>query len=1027
MLRRIILFSLTHRFLIIALALAGAVAGVIALGRMPADVLPPLNAPVVLVVVANEGLAPQEMEALTARPLEAAVRALPGVHFVRTKSSQGLTILWVQFAWGSDFYRILQQVAGAVAQVQASFPPGTQPPVLSSATSRLQQVVEFSLAGEIPPRDLRELADYDVRFALLGIPGVQRVLDMGGEVRQYGVDVRLNALSAYSVGLEDIANAIRRSNVSFAGGFLVTGPQEISVRGLGRLRTLDDLGNVRVATVAGRPVLLKQVAIVHEGSAIRRSAASVNGKTVVTGTVTKQYGSDTRPIAAAVESVFTTLRAQLPHSVTLRSFYSQAQLIDNSLASLRDALLVGGVAVILVIWLLVGDWILTLVIAAIMPLSLLATFAAMGLAGIGLDTMSLGGIAVGLGIMIDAAIVDTENIYRHLRERPDDPVTAALEGSLEVRRPVLFSTLIIAGMFLPVFFLGGIAGRIFAPFAFTVLATVIIGYVLSLTVTPALSATFLRPERRTERTGFLIPTLRRRYEEVIDAVIRRPGQIVAMATGVVAVTVLIALLVGFDFLPSLDEGALMVKVQSPPGTSLDLTDLQARRAAAIIARGPDVREVVVRAGQPEGSEEPEGVNNTEIWVRLAPFSGRHASIDAIRAWMRDSLAAITGARVIVTAPLIERIQESLGQSTAPLVVSVVGDNLDSLAALSQRLARTMATIHGLVDVNPEPAEGVTQIAVRVDRLRAARYGLDPVDIAASVELAYEGRTVTTVLRGQRKEYGVFMRLREQDRGGIEDLGRLPIALPDGHNVRLEQVANVSLSRGPSAIRRDNGERRVQVDANLAGIDLASAVSTLRSRLGELNLPQGYRVRFAGSYEEQRAVERSINIAIVAAIFVIFIILEAAFGSARQSALMILTIPLALSGGVVALWLTRISFNVSSLIGLLALFGLAIQKAVLLLQHANDGLERGLTPEAAARAAAIVRFRPVFLTTAAAALAVLPLAIGLGAGAQLQQPMAVVIVGGVTSDMLLALVLLPALFRFTVSGRKRIRTSRSLSA
>ena len=1017
MLRRIILFSLTHRFLVFALALGAAAAGVIALNRMPADVLPPLNAPVVLVVVANEGLAPQEMEALAARPLEAAVRALPGVQFVRTKSSQGLTILWVQFAWGSDFYRILQQVAGAVAQVQGQFPPGTQPPVLSSATSRLQQVVEFYLAGDLPPRDLRELADYDVRFALLGIPGVMRVLDMGGEVRQYHVAVHLNALAAYRVGLDDIASAIRRSNVSFAGGFLVTGPQEVTVRGLGRLRTLDDLANVRVTSVGGRPLLLKDVATVEEGSAIRRSAASLGGRVVVTGTVSKQYGSDTRPIATAVESTFATLRTQLPHTVTLRTFYSQAQLIDNSLAGLRDALLIGGAAVVLVIWLLVGDWVLTLVIAAIMPLSLLATFAAMGLAGIGLDTMSLGGIAVGLGIMIDAAIVDTENIYRHLRERPDDKVNAALEGSLEVRRPVLFSTLIIAGMFVPVFFLGGIAGRIFTPFAFAVLSTVIIGYVLSLTVTPALAATFLRPERKSARAGFLIPTLRQRYEAAIDDVIRHPARVGVVTLAVVIVTAVIASAVGFDFLPELDEGAMMVKVQSPPGTSLDLTDLQARRAAEIIARGPDVREVIVRAGQPEGSEEPEGVNNTEIWVRLAPFGHRKDNIETIRRWMRDSLAAITGARVIVTAPLIERIQESLGQSTAPLVVSIVGDNLDTLSSLSDRLARTMSEIAGIVDVNPEAAEAVTQIAVRPDRLRAARYGLDPEDIAGAVELAYEGRVVTTVLRGQRKEYGVFMRLQKQDRAGIEDLGRLPIATRAGGNVRLDQVADVSLSRGPSAIRRDNGERRIQVDGNLAGIDLSSAVAALRARIPDLQLPPGYQIRFAGSYEEQRRVEQAISIAIVAAIFVIFVILEAAFGSAKQAALMILTIPLALSGGVVALWITRSTFNVSSLIGILALFGLAIQKAVLLLQHANDDMARGLRPDEAAKAAAIIRFRPVFLTTAAAALAVLPLAIGLGAGAQLQQPMAIVIVGGVTSDMLLALGVLPALYKYTVRRRQ----------
>ncbi len=1014
MLRRIILFSLTHRFLVLALAgLAGA-AGAVAITRMPADVLPALNAPVVLAVAENPGLAPQEMEALVARPLEAGVRGLPGVEFVRSKSSQGLAILTVQFVWGSDFYRILQQVAGAAAQVQSSFPPGTRPPVLSSATSRLQQVVEFYLAGDLPPRDLRELADYDVRFALLGIPGVQRVLTMGGEVRQYEVAVRLDALAAYGVGIGDVERAVERSNLTFAGGFLVTGAQELTIRGLGRLRTLDDLATVRVATAAGRPIVLNQLATVREGSAIRRSSASRAGRIVVTGTVTKQFGSDTRPIAVAVESTFAALGPQLPAGVTLRTFYSQSQLIDESLTTLRDALLIGGLAVLLVIWLLVGDWVLTLVIAGIMPLSLLATFAAMGVAGVGLNTMSLGGIAVGLGIMIDAAIVDTENIYRHLRERPDDPLAAALEGSLEVRRPVAFATLIIVGMFVPVFFLGGIAGRIFGPFAFTVLATIILGYVLSLTVTPVLSATFLRA-RDAQRSGAgrLLPALRRGYERAIAAVIRRPGPVVGGALAIVLATALLASAVGFDFLPAFDEGALMIKVQTPPGTSLDVTDRQARRAAEIIARGPDVAEVVVRAGQPEGSEEPEGVNNTEIWVRLVPSGKRRASIAAVRQWMRDSLAAIVGARVIVTAPLIERIEESIGQSTAPLAVSIVGDNLDTLAAAEQRLARLMTTLPGVVDVNPEPAAGISQIAVAVDRARAARYGLDPADIAAAVELAYQGRTVTTILRGQRREYGVFVRLREEDRAGVEDLGRLPISLPGGRSIRLEQVANVSLTLGPAVIRRDNGERRVQVTANLAGTDLASAVNRIRAGLPDLRLPAGYRARFAGSYENQRRVQRAIGIAIVASLLVIFIILHAAFGSARQAELMLGTIPLALCGGVAALWLTGITFNVSSLIGLLALYGLAIQKAVLLIQYANDARARGQSREDAARTAAIVRLRPVLMTAASAALAVLPLAIGLGAGAELQQPMAVVLVGGVVTSTLLTLGVLPALYRFTV--------------
>jgi len=1013
MIRRIVVAALTHRFLVIAIVLLGTAIGLVALARTPADVLPDLNAPVVLVFVENPGLAPQEMETLVARPLEAAVRGLPGLEVVRSQTSQGLTSIIAQFQWGSDFYRILQQVGTAAAQAQASFPPGTRPPVLSSATSRLNQVLEFYLTGPLPPRDLQELADYDVRFALLGVPGVQRVITMGGEVRQYEVAVRLDALAAYGISLGEIERAIDRSNLNFAGGFLVTGAQELTIRGLGRLRTLEDLGNVRVATVAGRPLLLKQLALVQEGSAIRRSAATINGRVTVTGTVVKQLGTDTRPVVAGVERALAALRQQLPPGVTLRTFYSQTTLIDVSLANLRDALLIGGAAVLLVIWLLVGDWVLTLVIAAIMPLSTLATFAVMWAAGVDLNTMSLGGIAVGLGIMIDAAIVDSENIYRHLQENPGDPFAATLDGSLEVRRPVTYATLIIAGVFLPVFFLGGIAGRLFSPFAFTVVVTIALGYALSLTVTPVLSLTFLpRRAARSAHGRGLVGRLQPTYDRSLAAVLRRPGRVLLAALAVVLVMGVVSRYVGFDFLPAWDEGALLIKVQTPPGTSLDVTDAQARAAAVIAARGPDVDEVVVRAGRPEGGEEIEGVNNSETWVRLVPFSRRQYSIDAVRSWMRDSLSVLVGARVIVTAPLVERIEESLGGATAPLAVRVVGDNLDTLAGAGARLARVMAEVRGVVDVNPEAAAGITQIAVSVDRPQAARFGLDPEDIAEAIELAFEGRTVSTVLRGQRKEYGIFVRLREEDRTDVENLGRLPIALPERRSIPLGEVAQVALVRGPAEIRRDNGERRVQVTANLAGTDLTTAVERIRSHLDELHLPAGYRVAFGGSYENQRQVQGAIEVAIVASLAVIFLILHSAFGSAGQAALMLLTIPLALCGGVAALFISHITLNVSSLIGLLALFGLAIQTAVLLIQYANDARARGLSAEDAARTAASVRLRPVLMTAASASLAVLPLAVGFGAGAELQQPMAVALVGGLISSTLLTLVVLPALYRFT---------------
>ena len=1029
MIARIVRFSLSHRFVVFyTTALLGAL-GILAARTLPADLLPELSTPIVTVLVESPSLAPQEVEALITRPLEGALRGLPRVVNTRSASVQGLATVVVEFEWGTDYNRAIQQISSQIGTVSATLPPGSRPPTIASATSRLGQVLEYYVrrtpsadSSPLSPREertLRDIADYDVRYAVLGAPGVQKVTTMGGAQRQYEVAIDPARLAAAGFSVTDVVDAVAKANVSFSGGFVAEGAAEYFVRGLGRIERLDDLRSVSLGVRHGVPVTLGQVADVHVASATRRGIASLNGgpEEVVTGTVSKQYGASSHAVADAATAALEEVRPYLPAGVSMRTFFNQAELIDVAIRNLQEALLIGAVAVVAVIFLLLWDVRATMVIGAVIPMAVIIAFIPMRLAGVGLNTMSLGGIAVGLGIMIDAAIVDTENIVRHLRLTPTDAIGATVRGTLEVRRPVTYATLIITAVFVPLFFLRGIVGTLFAPFGFTVIATMVSGYLLSLTLTPALAFTVLAPRRvGTTAESPVVRGLERAYHPALRGALKHPWPVVGTAVAALVAAVALLPLVGADFLPPWDEGALLVKVLTPPGTALTETDRIARAVARAAFTAPDVEEIIVRSGRADASEDVEGVNNVEMLVRLVPFERRTTRAAAIKRVIRARAAGMPGARVSVTSPLVERIDEMLAGSSGQLAVKVFGDDLNAIGDLAAQIARVMAATPGVVDVNPEQATGVPQLAVEIDRGAAARYGIDPERIAATVEIAFAGRVATTVLRGQRKAYDVVVRLAQADRASLAAVSDLSVTGADGVRVPLSAVARIRLDEGPAQIRRDNGRRRVQVTANLSGRDVGSVVHDLRQRFQTLGLPPGSYIEFGGNYANQRSVEEQLGIAFVVAAAIILLVLQMAFGSFLRALLVLAMIPLALVGGIVALFVTGLTLNVSSAIGLLAHFGLAVQKAVILVDYADDRLDAGASPPDAAWEAGVVRFRPVLMTALAASLAVLPLALGYGAGAELQQPLAVVLIGGLLTSTLLTLLVIPAVYARVVRPR-----------
>jgi len=1115
LLNRVIETSIRNRLLVAFGILLASALGFLSYRALETDLFPDLSSPVITVIVENPGLAAQEGETLVARPLESAFRGLPNVVRVRSESEVGVVTVRTEFRFGTDYYLARQLLAERLATAARNFPEGTEAPVLSSAASRLGEVMQFYVArapaehgpktpieiashhdehggehgeagtpcgeaaepheehdehaeGEhedadesgheadehpransdadaapaapagpaVDPaalaaataeseanKELKETADYLIRYKLQTVPGIIRITSHGGERRQYEVTLNPERMRSYGVSLDDVVKALSESNENFSGGFITRTATEMDVRGLGRITSLEDVGQVVVAVRDNVPVLVRDVAEVRDGSAIRRGVARVDGKEAVVMTVAKQFGSDTLSVVDRARKALHELEPYLPAGVRVRVMFDQSELIGVATRTLEEALLVGGIAVVLVIFLFLGNVRSTLVAAVTIPVAVVISFVFLKVAGVSLNIMSLGGLAVGLGIMVDAAIVDTENIFRHLKARPDEPLLATLGGASEVRRPAAYSTAIIIAVFLPLLFLSGLEGKILAPFAITVVVLMAVGLALSLTLTPALCYTLLRKVApRLEEESWLARQCDKVYEPVLRASLRRPLAAVASALGIFVLSLVSLPFLGTELLPKMDEGAILVSMNTPSGTSLGETDRVASQVTRILEGGPDIAAVVQPVGRAEGSEDPMPVTNSEVFLQLVPREKREHTIPEIESWVRERLEAIPGLSVELTTPLQMRIDESISGTSAALAVKVFGGDLETLATKGAEVKEIVEKVPGVVDVKLEQLEGIPQAVIAVDRARAARYGLNPGEVGHSVEALLGGLEVTTVLKDQLKEYPVVVRLPEQSRDDPAKLAALMIDTPTGAKVPLSDVADVRVQRGPATIKREDQVRRIQVTMNVEGRDVGSVVADIEKGLKGLRLPSGYFVSYGGGYERQQELAGQLSAVFVVSALLVFILLYLAFRSIWQALLIVATIPLALAGGFLALWVTGTTLNVSSLIGLLAHFGLSVQKGLIMVEYVNQLRADGHPLREALYRGAHTRMRPVLMTASAAGLGVMPIAIGWGAGAELQQPMAIALVGGLVTSTILTLVALPALYEIAEGWHLRLQSA-----
>jgi len=1026
--QKVIQASFKQKALVIMLVGLALVFGVQAYQQMPQNVYPDMTIPVFTIVTENESMAAEEIELMITRPMESAMNGLPGVRRIRSQTTQGLSTVTVDFEIETDFWRARQFVTERMSQVVAQLPPGTEPATLSSATTRLAEVYELAIEGDLDPTEMREIAEWQVRYNLLTVPGVAEVLNMGGSVREFRVTLDPNRLTSHGVTLAQVRAAVESGNENAAGGFISTGPTEYAVRGIGRFDSVEDIQDTVVTSRNGVPLFLGDVAEVAEQTAIRRGIASRNGIETVVALVIKQPTADTVKVVAGIEKAIEDMRVGLPEGVRLVPYYDQTRLIRESLSSVTRAILAGGVLVIVVLLVFLGHFRSTLIVATSLPLSVIMAGILMRQFGVGLNTMSLGGLAIAVGIMVDASIIMVENIYHRLHQNrgtTDDSQTTqdtTHRAAIEVGRPIAFATVIIIAVFLPLFLMGGIEGLLFRPLAVTVASAMFAALLLSLTLTPILAGHLLRSGERTRPDGEVafVKWIKRGYVPALEYALRHRWIVICITLALLAPAALGMFLLGADFMPKLDEGSWFVSTTTPPETSLEENNRITRQIEDILIQNPDVVEVVRRNGRSEraiGCVLP--VNSGEMFVNLKPRHELSKPSDQILDEVRHQIERIPGVAVAFTQPLQNKISESLEGTPAPLQVKVFGPDISMLNRIGRQIEAILHETRGVEDVKMDQASGVPQVQIQIDRRAAARYGVSVGSVSEIVELAVGGQELTQVWRDQRS-YGVFVRFPDNVRDNPESIANLMVHTPSGSQVPLSQVAAVTLTEGPNVIWREAMNRRVSVDASIQGRDLGGVVADIRDELKNVKIPADYYVVFGGQFQNQQQAMRSLLLATGVALAIVFMLLFVALGSASHAGIILATVPSAFIGGVASLWMTGETLNVSSAVGFIALFGIAVQNSLVLLTQVNDYMNEGHTRDQAVRLASVQRLRPKLMTASCTALGLVPILISGGVGAEIEKPLATVMVGGLVTSTLFTLLVLPAVYMAVEHAKEHTR-------
>jgi len=1015
MLNRIIQWSLNNRLLVIVAAVALLIYGGIVALRSPVDVFPDLTAPTVTILTESHGLAPEEVEALVTLPIESAMNGTAGVFRVRSNSAIGISLVFVEFSFGMDIYRARQLVTEKLQQVR--LPVGVTPPVLGPISSTMGEIMLISMTSkQTSPMELRSLADWVVRPRLLGVAGVSQVMIIGGEKKQYQVLVDPAKLADYRLTLDQVTKAVGAANANAAGGFLERPNEEFLIRGRGRIYSPDDLAGSVITVREGAPILIRNVAEVREGAALRRGDGSFNGQSAVVATIQKQPNANTLEVSGQIETTLAGLKVSLPPDVQIDTkAFQQADFIKRAIGNVQRALIEGGILVTVVLFLFLWNFRTTFISLTAIPLSLITAILAMSWFGISINTMTLGGLAIAIGELVDDAIVDVENVFRRLKQNaqlptPEPVTTVIFKASSEIRNSIVFATLIIVLVFLPLFSLSGFEGRMFAPLAFAYIISVAASLVVALTVTPVLCYFLLRsaPVLHDEKDSRLVAWLKRHYAQLLDWTLRHPFKIIGASAVMLAVALVMFPLMGREFLPPFNEGALNINASLPPGTSLQESNRIGRIIEGTLHEVPEVVSTTRRTGRAELDEHAAGVNLSEIEVVTKEGRRPHAEMMED---VRQRLARIPGVEGEVGQPISHRIDHLLSGTRAQIAIKLFGADLATLRTKAGEIREAMATVPGVVDLLVEPQVGVPQVQINMNRKAAAAVALSAEDLARTVETAFNGEAVSQVLEEQRT-YDVIVRFNDSARQSVETISRTLIDTPAGAKVPIGQVAEVRSDQGPNTINRENVQRRIIIQCNVAGRDLGGVIADVRAAIAsKVALPQGYFVQYGGQFEAQEKASRQITLLSVVAVGGIFLLLYIALKRARPALLVMANLPLSLIGGVVMVFLSGGTLSIASLVGFITLFGIATRNGIMLISHYQHLMnEEGLGFREAIVQGSMERLSPIMMTALVTGIGLVPLALGAGQpGREIQQPMAVVILGGIVTSTLLNMIVIPALY------------------
>jgi len=1028
MLNAVIKLALRFRIVTIALATLVTCYGGYELAHLPIDVFPDLNRPRVTIMTEAPGLAPEEVETLITMPLESVLNGATGVQAVRSSSGVGLSVIYVEFDWGTDIYVDRQIVAEKMALAADRMPKGVRP-ILAPISSIMGQVLQIGIwseGGKTDPIEVRTVADWQIRQRLLTIPGVAQVVTMGGGRKQFQVLVSPDKLLKYDITLEEVERAVAASNSNATGGYLNEGSEELLVRSLGRIQRVEELQSVVVKAGADRSVLLGDVANVAEGAQIKRGDAAVDGLPAVIMTISKQPGADTRKLTDEIVKALEALKPSLPADFRINTgVYQQKTFIDLSIRNVIEALRDGGILVVIVLFLFLLNFRTTFITLTAIPLSIVVTGLVFKWFGMSINTMTLGGLAVAIGELVDDAIVDVENIFRRLRENrnaaePKPALRVVYEASSEVRNSIVFSTILVVLVFVPLFALGGMEGRLFTPLGVAYIVSILASLVVSLTVTPVLSFWLLPQSKVTahEEDGLLVRVLKRIAGLAIRFSVRHPWPILLVVGGAVALSVAVVSQLGRDFLPPFNEGSVQVNVLLPPGTSLEASNRSAAGVDRILKEMQAEGKVLAfgrKTGRAELDEHAEGVNVSEIIVALNPawHSSRKEQIEEIR----DRTSQVPEVTIAVEQPLAHLISHMLSGVKAQVGIKLYGDDLGILRNKAEEMKSKISGVAGVTDLMVEQQIEIPQLQIELDRRQLAQSGMTSDYVNEFIETAMNGRTVSEIVLGDRK-FDLVVRLDDEYRLDPTKLSRLSLNLPSGGRIPLSAVARISRGTGPNTINREANRKRIILQCNTSGRDLDSVVTDIQRELASVELPKGYVVEYGGQFESQRSATRMIGLLSLISLAAMFLALYTLFRSTNMALQVLSALPMAAIGAVAALVVTGQSLTVAGMVGFISLCGIASRNGILLIAHylhlvRYEGEQ--FTPEMIERAGK-ERLAPMLMTALTAGIALVPLVLAAGEpGKEILYPVATVILGGLISSTLLDFFVHPALF--WLFGRK----------